>query len=73
MTEPSPLAVELAAVFRARCAQLGLPHLEVDHRANLGQGHFNKILNGKKNPTVATIERICRALKLVFPKPVPDE
>jgi DNA-binding phage protein len=70
---PTRLAEKLANVLRARSTQLGLPHLEVDHRAGLAQGHFNKILNGKKNPTLGTIERIYRALKLDFVAPVPDD
>jgi hypothetical protein len=64
-------ATDWAAVVRARAAELGLSHFEVDQRAGLTLGHTNKIANGKKKPGAVTIERLCRALKLAL-RPVVD-
>ena len=52
------------SVFRARAAELGWAHREVDYRAKLPDGYFSKILAGMKNPTTVTIGRICGALAL---------
>jgi hypothetical protein len=65
------ISTDWAAVFRARAAELGLSHFEIDQRADLPLGYTNKIVNGKKKPGAVTIERLCRALKLAF-KPIAD-
>jgi hypothetical protein len=67
------LAKDWAAVFRARILALGYSHLEVDQIAGLPDGYCNKILNGKKKPGAVTIERVSRALKLVFVPVVDDQ
>jgi len=59
-------SADWAAVFRARIAQLGLSHFEVDHLAGLPGGYCNKILNSKKKPGAVTIERLSGALALGF-------
>jgi ribonuclease BN (tRNA processing enzyme) len=66
-------ATDWAAVFRPRIAELGLSHLDVDHIAGLPSGYCNKILNGKKKPGAVTIEKLCRALKLVLRPEVDPE
>jgi len=66
-------AMDWPAVFRARIAELGHSHLDVDQIAGLPDGYCNKILNGKKKPGAVTIEKLCRALKLVLrPEVDPD-
>jgi predicted transcriptional regulator len=60
------LSTDWADVFRARIADLGLSHSEVDERAGLPDGYCNKIINGKKKPGAVTIERMCGALQLAL-------
>jgi hypothetical protein len=57
-------AADWAPFFRARIAELGLSHLEVDQRAGLADGYTNKIVNGKKLPGAVTIELLCRELEI---------
>jgi predicted transcriptional regulator len=59
-------AMDWPAVFRRRITELGLSHLDVDHRAGLPDGYCNKILNGRKKPGAVTIEKLCRTLKLAL-------
>jgi hypothetical protein len=65
-------AADWAPFFRARIAELGLSHFEVDQRTGLAEGYTNKILNGKKLPGALTIERLCRELKISL-RPVADD
>jgi hypothetical protein len=65
-------AADWAGFFRARIAALGLSHFEVDQRAGLADGYTNKIVNGKKLPGAATIECLCRELKISL-RPVADD
>jgi hypothetical protein len=62
-----------ATVFRARIAELGLSHFEVDQLAGLPDGYCNKILNAKKRPGAVTIERMCGALALALRPEVDPE
>jgi predicted transcriptional regulator len=50
------------ALWRARLADLGWTHRELDDRAGLGEGYTSKLLCGLVKPTAPTIERINRAL-----------
>jgi predicted transcriptional regulator len=59
-------SADMVAIWRARIAELGLSHFEVDQIAGLPDGYCNKILNAKKKPGAVTIERICGALALAF-------
>src|ERR1700738_3534825 len=58
------LAPDWIAVWRARIAELGLTHLEVDHLAGLSGGHTSKILCGDRKATGETRDRLCNALAL---------
>jgi hypothetical protein len=64
-------AADWAGFFRTRIAALGLSHFEVDQLAGLADGYTNKLCNGKKLPGAATIERVCRELKISL-RPVAD-
>jgi hypothetical protein len=64
MTEQIRTSADWIAVFRARIRELGLTHLEVDGLAKLSEGHTGKIMCGTRTPSLLTIERLCRALKL---------
>jgi transcriptional regulator with XRE-family HTH domain len=64
MTEQLIQTSDWIAVFRARIRELGLTHREVDFRAGWADNYCSKILCGMKNPTAATIERMCPVLKL---------
>jgi hypothetical protein len=55
------------AAIRARVADRGLTHLEVDHRAGIADGLTSKILCGmKKRPSAATLMKISDAVELAL-------
>ncbi len=55
---------EWADAIQARIVELELPQLGVDGLAGLSRGYCNKILNGKKDPTAATLRQLLDALAL---------
>ncbi len=60
-------------IWRARIAELGLTHSEVDHQIGWGENYCSKVMCGMKQPTAKTIERMNRALALRFrPEVDPD-
>jgi hypothetical protein len=59
-------AADWAPVFRARIRELGLTHLEVDHRAGIADGLTSKILCGMKQPRGDTLMRMCGALGIAL-------
>ncbi len=62
MSEMFGSSADWVALWRAALADRGWTHLELDHRAQLGEGYTGKILCGLVKPTAPTIERINRAL-----------
>jgi hypothetical protein len=52
------------AIWRARIAELGWTHREVDFRAGWGEGYCSKLLCGDREPTATTISRMNRTLGL---------
>lgn len=61
---PITCAADWAALFRARAAELGRSHIDIECAAKLQPGYLSKILTGRKTPTVATVARICAALEI---------
>jgi hypothetical protein len=66
-------AADWIAIWRARIAELGWTHSEVDFRAQCdaradgerwGDGYCSKLLCGDREPTATTISRMNRALRL---------
>jgi transcriptional regulator with XRE-family HTH domain len=65
---------DVVPALRQRIADLGLTHLDVDHRAGLSEGHTSKILCGMRKPSGETLTRLCAALGLaLMPVPIDEE
>jgi hypothetical protein len=54
------------AIWRARIAEIGLTHREVDFRARWGEGYCSKLLCGDREPTATTISRMNQTLGIRF-------
>jgi hypothetical protein len=54
------------AIWRARIAELGWTHREVDFRAGWGEGYCSKLLCGDREPTATTIARMNRVLGITL-------
>lgn len=59
-------AADMMALFKSRVAVLGWTHIEVEFRAGLAAGHWSKLCNGDRTPSLQTFEKLCRALDLGF-------
>jgi hypothetical protein len=75
MSDLSGTPVELIAMWKARIADLGWTHSEVDFRAQedaraqgerWGDGYCGKLLCGAREPTATTIARMNRVLGIRF-------
>lgn len=44
-------------------AKMKVTKYQVAHRAELNKSTISRIMDGKYNPTLETVERICRALE----------
>jgi transcriptional regulator with XRE-family HTH domain len=52
------------AAVKERIAERRLSHEQVEHDAKIGASYLSKLLTGKKEPTLPTLERLLSALGL---------
>ncbi len=60
----SKVAKALGAKIKQIRKEKDLSQMEVAERANLNLTYYNQVENGKRNPSLKTIEKIARAFKV---------
>ncbi len=64
MKDSDKLLKDLGAAIKKLRLEKGLTSVELGYECDMDKPNINRLENGKTNPTILTLQRICKALKI---------
>ena len=64
MKDSDKILKDIGAVIKKLRKERGISAVELGYKCNMDKPNINRIENGKTNPTVLTLVRICIALEI---------